>query len=139
MGRYALTQDYLLDTCAVLFTLAPDARFARAAAEIENKGERVLVSPITAWELGKLASKGRIALGREPAAWFATFLGRQAELAPMTPDVLCAASFLPHANLRDPADQIIAATARALGCTIVTRDRLLLDYAEAGWIKALAC
>jgi PIN domain nuclease of toxin-antitoxin system len=40
---------------------------------------------------------------------------------------------------RDPADRIIAATARAFDMTLVTRDRPLLDYADAGHLKALAC
>jgi PIN domain nuclease of toxin-antitoxin system len=38
----------------------------------------------------------------------------------------------------EPADRIIAATARALGATLVTRDRRLLDYAAAGHVAALA-
>lgn len=134
-----MSPTFLLDTCAVLFTLDPDAHFVKIEAQIEREGERVLVSPITAWELGMLSAKGRIALGRDPAAWFAGFLEKQAELAPMGVDILAGASFLPHSKLRDPADQIIAATARAIGCTVVTRDRLMLEYAAAGWISALEC
>ena len=134
-----MRRAFLLDTCALLFTLARDDRFAAVEARLEREGEAVLVSPISAWEIGMLSAKGRLALGREPLAWFDDFVKREATLAPLTPEILVQASFLPHCRLRDPADQIIAATARALGAIVVTRDRLLLDYAEAGWMKAIAC
>jgi PIN domain nuclease of toxin-antitoxin system len=52
---------------------------------------------------------------------------------------LIASSFLPGRPPRDPADRIIAATARDYGCTLMTRDRALLDYGEQGHIRVLAC
>jgi PIN domain nuclease of toxin-antitoxin system len=36
---------------------------------------------------------------------------------------------------RDPADQIIAATARFHGCPLVTSDRKILDYPYVDTIK----
>jgi PIN domain nuclease of toxin-antitoxin system len=48
-------------------------------------------------------------------------------------------SFLPGTPPRDPADRIIAATARDHGCTLITRDRVLIDYAEQGHIRVLEC
>jgi PIN domain nuclease of toxin-antitoxin system len=60
-------------------------------------------------------------------------------LADMSPDLLIASSFLPGRPPRDPADRIIAATARDYGCTLMTRDRALLDYGEQGHIRVLAC
>ena len=38
-----------------------------------------------------------------------------------------------------PADRIIAATARQYDLRVVTRDRRLLAYAEMGCRRALAC
>jgi PIN domain nuclease of toxin-antitoxin system len=61
------------------------------------------------------------------------------QLADMSPDLLISSSFLPGAPPRDPADRIIAATAREYGYVLVTRDRLLLEYAEQGHIQALVC
>ncbi|MGO9472158.1 MAG: hypothetical protein ACLPWS_01845 [Rhodomicrobium sp.] len=37
------------------------------------------------------------------------------------------------------SDRILAATARELGATLVTRDRALLDYGEQGHIAAVEC
>ena len=76
----------------------------------------------------------------EPAIWFRTFATQTwLTLAPLTPDILIQSSFLPGQPPRDPADRIIAATARTLGYRVVTRDRLLLGYAEAGHLEAIPC
>jgi PIN domain nuclease of toxin-antitoxin system len=48
-------------------------------------------------------------------------------------------SFLPGSIHNDPADRIIAATAREYGFTVMTRDRALLAYAAEGHLSALAC
>ncbi len=57
----------------------------------------------------------------------------------MPPDLLIASSFLPGDPPRDPADRIIAATARDLGATLITRDRSLLDYGAQGHMKVVEC
>ena len=57
----------------------------------------------------------------------------------MSVKILIASSFLPGSPPRGPADRIIAATARECGYQLVTRDSVLLDYAEQGHIQALAC
>lgn len=49
-----------------------------------------------------------------------------------------------YASLKDylsksRADRIIVATAREYGLEIVTRGRRILDYAEQGHIRAIAC
>ena len=100
----------------------------------------VYVSPITAWEIGMLASKERLKILLTPERWFETFLARSgARLADLAPNVLIASSFLPGKPPSDPADRIIAATARDLGATLVTRDRLLIDYGTQGHIRVIAC
>lgn len=132
----------LLDTNAAIF-LAHSETLTASAEQVlrdaEETGRPVLLSPISAWELGLLVSRGRLALAEPPLAWFQGLLDRGIDLAPMPPEVLVASSFLLNSHLRDPADRIIAATARTFGYTVVTRDRLLLDYAAAGQITALAC
>jgi len=60
-------------------------------------------------------------------------------LADMSPDVLIASSFLPGTPPRDPADRILAATAREYGYRLMTRDTPLLAYARQGHLQALAC
>ncbi|MGJ3628601.1 PIN domain-containing protein [Sphingomonas sp. MMS24-JH45] len=38
---------------------------------------------------------------------------------------------------RDPADRLIVATARALGCPLLTADEAILTHAAAGHLKAI--
>lgn len=90
------------------------------------------ISPITAWEIGLLTLHGRLQLLIRPERWFANlFDAPGVELAELTPDVLIASSYLPGRPPKDPHDRIIAATARELGATLITRTRALLAYAGA--------
>ena len=60
-------------------------------------------------------------------------------LAALTPEIAIDASHLPGVFHSDPADRMIVATARRIGAAIVTRDRKILDYAEAGFVEAMVC
>lgn len=132
----------LLDTCAAIWAAEPDglSPAAQAAlAEADAAGVAVYVSPITAWELGMLVSRGRVALLEPPMRWFSGLLEAGVQLADLDLSTLVDSSFLPQSRLRDPADRIITATARAMGCRIMTRDRPILAYAAAGHVQAIAC
>jgi len=138
-----VTQPLLLDTCAVIW-IAENEKLAPQAIEIlrstYDSGMPTYVSPITAWEIGMLASRERLKLLITPQRWFGRLLETPAvRLADMSPELLIASSFLPGKPPRDPADRIIAATARDYRCTLMTRDRALLDYGEQGHIRVLAC
>lgn len=137
-----MIRPILLDTCALLWLANGEpmsANSLEAVAEAEGQRDGVIVSPITAWEVGQLNAKGRIILPRHPLAWFEAAISAGVGLAPMPPRVLVEASLLPGGILRDPADRIIAATARAYGYRILTRDRLILDFAAAGHAQAIPC
>src|SRR3954447_20177943 len=133
----------LLDTHAVIWlfedmSLAPTAM---SAIEAAYRGDTpLLVSPITAWEIGQLISVDRISLSATPHRWFARVLATPGmQLAEMSPDILIASSLLPGKPPRDPADRILLATARELGATLMTRDRAILAYGESGQVSTLAC
>jgi PIN domain nuclease of toxin-antitoxin system len=133
----------LLDTCTLIF-MTERTRLAPAAVETlqaaTEGGEITYVSPITAWEVGMLTSRGRLQLLIRPERWFSNlFEVPGVRLAEMWPDVLIASSFLPGKPPKDPTDRIIAATARELGATLITRDRALLDYGAQGYVAVLEC
>jgi PIN domain nuclease of toxin-antitoxin system len=137
-----VSRPILLDTCAAIWISQDDSLAVEAGdalVEAENTPGAIVVSPITAWEIGILVARGRITLSREPTGWFHALIDAGVELAPMSPDILVASSFLPGTTLRDPADRILAATARAMNYRLMTRDRLLLNYAAAGHLAAIAC
>jgi PIN domain nuclease of toxin-antitoxin system len=109
-------------------------------AEAARAEEPVYISPMSAWEIGMLSSRGRLALSVDPLVWFQRAVKvHGVELAEMTPRILVASSYLPGIPPRDPMDRIIAATARENDYRIITRDKFLLAYADEGHIKALAC
>ena len=133
----------LLDTCAAIWIFQNQPVRASTADQISHaiaKGEPVYVSPVTAWELGLLVSRGRLTLPTDPQSSFDRMLqGPGLHLARITPSILISSSYLPGRPPRDPADRIFAATAREYNWQLVTRDRLLLEYAAEGHIQALAC
>ena len=133
----------LVDTCAAIW-LANGLSVRQATLDALDDALRdgipIYVSPISAWEIGMLASKKRVTLSVTPERWFGRLLALPGfELTELSTEVLIASSFLPGSPPRDPADRIIAATARDLGATLLTRDRLLLAYAEQGHLSAVAC
>lgn len=133
----------LLDTCAAIW-FAEDQPILGAVSRLMDRaaaeGESVYVSPVTAWEIGNLASRGRLNLQIGPQQWFEQLMQRSgARVARISPSILIASSFLPGRPPKDPADRIFAATAREYNWQLVTRDRLLLEYAAEGHIQALAC
>jgi len=138
-----MADPLLLDTCAIIWVandepIAKEAREAIAAALLADAP--VYVSPISAWEVGMLAAHRRISLRMSPEKWFDRLLGAPGIcLAALPPSILIASSFLPGDTPSDPADRIIAATAREYDLRVVTRDRRLLAYAESGYCRALAC
>jgi PIN domain nuclease of toxin-antitoxin system len=133
----------LLDTCAAIW-FADDQPMSSAATQAMNRSfasaVSVFVSPISAWEIGILVSRGRMRFPVPPQSWFERLRSTEGiALAELSPQILIASSFLPGGAPRDPADRILAATAREFGYTLVTRDRPLLDYAEQRHMTALAC
>ena len=134
---------YLLDTCAVIWIANGDPLREPAASALQEayaNGGGLSVSPMTAWEVAMLAAKGRIALSLAPAVWFESFCALPGvTLAELPPSVLIASCALPAAPPADPVDRILAATARAFGYTLVTRDRHLLAYGGDGHIRAMGC
>ncbi|HUS53512.1 MAG TPA: type II toxin-antitoxin system VapC family toxin [Thermohalobaculum sp.] len=133
----------LLDTCAVIW-IAAGAEISelaeKALQDAASESAAIAISPISIWEIGLLVARGRLALSTSPRAWIATVLEQPGvTLAGMLPDMLLDSSFLPGEPPRDPADRIILATARAEGMRIVTRDRAMLSYAQAGHAEVIAC
>jgi len=133
----------ILDTCAAIWIVS-NAELAEEAVEALDRAqdyrEVVYVSPITAWEVGLLAAKRRFASPHSPKIWFARLMEIESfRLAELSPAMLIDSSFLPGEPPRDPGDRIILATARELDLTIVTRDRRILAYGDAGHVRALAC
>jgi PIN domain nuclease of toxin-antitoxin system len=141
-GKAEMMTPILLDTCAALWSMSGQiSDKARGLLdEAVEAGIPIWVSPITAWEIGLLAQCGKFKAPESPQRWFERLVRLSGvRLADMPPAVLLASSFLPGSPPRDPADRIIAATAREYGYVVMTRNRLLLNYADSGYVQAVSC
>jgi PIN domain nuclease of toxin-antitoxin system len=122
----------VLDTHAWIWWVTRDRRLSRRArAAIERAAARgeLYLSMISIWEMAKKVEKGQLALDRQLDEWLDTALDAEGlQMAEITRPVLVDSCRLPQPFHGDPADQIIAATARSLSATLVTRDTRLRDY-----------
>lgn len=131
----------LLDTHVWVWLLNGDTRLspkARAAVTRSLSEEAVLLSAISPWEVAMLVNKGRLALDRDVGEWIqiaTTLSGIRIE--PISPEIAVASTRLPGQIHNDPADRLIAATARHLAATLITDDQLLLEYGSEGHIKVI--
>ena len=138
-----MSRRLLLDTCAAIW-LSEGAEVAStvlsAIDDVLREDGTIFLSPVSAWEIGMLVAKGRVRLRLDPVAAYRSLLRLpKVEEAALTAEILVGSSFLPGWPHADPFDRVIVATARERGLTIVTRDRAILAYAEAGHVAALEC
>lgn len=135
-----MSRGVLLDTHSWVWLVEGSERLgeeARRKIEAAAAGGGVGVSPISVWEIGMLEARGRLSFRRDPAAWIdAATAAPGIEIVPVSPRVAWSASRLPGDFHGDPADRILVATARETGRTLVTADARILDYAQAGHVRA---
>lgn len=140
-----MTNAVLLDTNAALWLTADTLGFAAVGRLTEAAlGDGIYVSPITAWEVGQLCQSPvkatALGLTGGPESWYRDLLSF-ADVRECILDgaIALASTTLPGNFHKDPADRFLVATARAQDFTLMTRDRKILAYAEAGHVKAIAC
>lgn len=125
----------VLDTHAWIWLLNGDPLSDAARHAVRSAAEQgsVRVSAISVWEVGMLVAKGRLGLRTPVRDWV-----RQALEAPgirlveLSPEIALESCQLPGEIHGDPADRILAATARVLNAALITRDERLLAYGQAG-------
>jgi PIN domain nuclease of toxin-antitoxin system len=87
------------------------------------------VSVISCWEVAKLVEVKRLVLRHPVAEWIKQALAYPGvRLNYLTPRIAIESTCLPGSLHRDPADQIIVATARVRGCPLLTADARILRY-----------
>lgn len=120
----------LLDTCALLYlAAAPERLSSKALQFVASPDQIVHCSAIVAAELACLQEREKIHLPQHWKKWFRTQSERNGwNIIPISLEIIEEAYSLPDPIHRDPADRIIIATARLEDLTIITTDRLILDY-----------
>jgi PIN domain nuclease of toxin-antitoxin system len=95
------------------------------AHETSGLGVRV----ISCWEVAKLVELKRLELGCPVAEWIEQAMAYPGvRLLYLTPRIAVESTQLPGTFHRDPADQIIVATARIRRCPLLTADARILSY-----------
>jgi PIN domain nuclease of toxin-antitoxin system len=101
------------------------------AIEAAAASGTLLLSVISVWEVGLLDSKKRLELFTPCEQWVHEALATPGlTLVPLTPEIAVHSTRLPGNFHSDPADRIIAATARIMGARLATRDRKMIAYAK---------
>ena len=104
-------------------------REAHHEAIAVHRSDGLCVSAISCWEVAKLVEYGRLELTINISTWMQAALHlpgiRRVEL---TPRVAIASTQLPGEFHKDPADQMIVATARLHEMALLTEDRKIRAY-----------
>lgn len=97
-------------------------------AAINNAG-LLYINTISCWEVAKLVELNRLVLSMDVLNWLQIALTYpKVQLIPLTPEIIVESTRLPGAFHKDPADQLIVATARILNCPVLTEDAKILNY-----------
>ena len=123
----------VLDTHVLVWWVNADTSklspVALDAIEREMQGGEIIVSSISAWEIGMLAEKGRMTLTMDVSQWLTLVAQIQAvRFYPVDNEIALESVQLPGDFHKDPADRMIVATARKLGATLITADEKILAY-----------
>jgi len=94
------------------------------------------VSVISCWEVAKLVEYKRLVLQSSVDDWIDQALVYPGiRLLELTPRIAVESIQLPGSFHRDPADQIIVATARVWNCPLLTADNKILSYPHVTTLK----
>lgn len=121
----------LLDTHVWVWWVGQQSAFApRLQHAIQASREDGLgVSIISCWEVAKLVEVGRLRLSLSVTEWLDQALSyRGVQLLDLTVPIAVESTQLPGRFHRDPADQIIVATARTCDIRLLTVDEKILAY-----------
>ena len=123
---------YILDTHVwIWWHMHPEMLSAKVKSLLSTpeRYEELLLSAISPWEFSKLLEKKRIGISCNPEEWITEALDMpKLRIVPLTPTIAYRSTSLPDPFNNDPADQIIAATAREENATIITKDRIIQEY-----------
>ena len=116
----------VLDTHAWLWLCLEPRRLSAAAATAIRRAVRdggLVIASITLWEVAMMIARGSVIPQGTPEAWLAALVDRSGVIVKeITPAVAALATQFPDSFPADPADRLIAATARAEGVALVSRD-----------------
>jgi PIN domain nuclease of toxin-antitoxin system len=121
----------VLDTHIWVWWVHGDPALPASTRTLIDSSEQtgIAVSAISCWEVAKLVERGRLTLPCPVLEWLQQALAYPGvRLIELSPRICAESARLPGDFHRDPADQIIVATARILDAPLVTEDGKILEY-----------
>ena len=122
---------YLLDTHAWIWALEAPEKLPAPIREVLLEQDHLPfgLAAISPWEVAKKESKGCLHLSMPVRQWVecatqAPFI----ELLPLAMDIALESARLPSPFHKDPADQMIVATARVHNLVLISADQRLRTY-----------
>jgi PIN domain nuclease of toxin-antitoxin system len=122
---------YLLDTNIWIWMVESHQSIPRNILSIllEPENYPFYISAISVWEVAKKASLDKLTLSIPVRDWLVQATRKPfIEIIPLSVDIALESNILPGVFHKDPADQIIVASARQSNMTLLTTDRLILAY-----------
>jgi PIN domain nuclease of toxin-antitoxin system len=139
----------LLDTHALYWLITAASTMSQEALLLiaeSQTSRRLLVSPISAWELSlaalKPAHKDPVVLdNKSPSRWFSLATKASgARVAPIHQKIACeAATVVVDTGHKDPGDCYLIATSRIKSTPLITRDHVLITLAAKGHLEVIRC
>lgn len=123
----------ILDTHIWIWWVHGDGRLTPEYSDYvqEHEAEGLGICAISCWEVAKLVEVSKLVLPIPVTDWLTQALAYPGvRLLDLSPQVAVESTQLPSTFHRDPADQIIVATARVFQCPLVTIDQKIRAYAH---------
>jgi PIN domain nuclease of toxin-antitoxin system len=121
----------VLDTHIWVWWVNGDTQLTQEYQEYvqQQESQGLGISIISCWEIAKLVERNRLILSIPVDQWLDQALAYPGMcLLDLTPKICVESTQLPGEFHRDPADQIIVATARVYDYPLVTMDNKILSY-----------
>ncbi|HUJ51380.1 MAG TPA: type II toxin-antitoxin system VapC family toxin [Bryobacteraceae bacterium] len=127
--------SYLLDTHILVWWRQDFKRLSKTQAQLltnlEEKGQVAALSAISLRELAKMIQQRRIEVDMPLEPWLADVASHPLlTLLPISPRIAAESVRLGDDFHRDPADQIIVATARCHDLTLITADERIRRWGK---------
>jgi PIN domain nuclease of toxin-antitoxin system len=121
---------YLLDTNVLLFLFAQPARVKKSVRDtLADPTSELYVSAASAWEIAIKVAIGKLSLPGDSRSYVVRRMqALRMQSLSITLDHAFAMRSLP-AHHNDPFDRLLVAQAQIESMTIVTKDRLIMQYA----------
>jgi len=122
----------LLDTSVWLrATIEPQSLPDHIRGVLSRRESIFGLCAISLWEVAKKVQIGKLTLRTDLLAWLEGATPSHIQILPITAQIVADATRLPEFPNRDPADELIVATARIHKLTLLTTDTKLKAYRHA--------